>query len=608
MAPGPIARRGDGRTVGFMVQSRTQRHAIAALLVGALLATLGFLVVRSVVTDLRGDSRALELLRELKDFDARRDSDARRLADDFNASASATPDRAPALARTLRELEAAPTHGAVSRDLPALRSAVADKDAAFQALRLAHAATLEALAAAEQALAPLAMGAASARLGNPDRASNLGALVETLRTRLRDRDIDRAQNAVRELDSRAAELHPAAIAVDPFLGDTARRADAAIDAFIGARLAEAAAWRKLAYMTTGGRIELATQALSRKIERELDDQARWRIYLLAYAAALALGVTYLGLRLVATVRALRHANATLELRCSERSGDLARMLRRVEECEARLARNEKMASLGQLVTGMADEITAPLALLKGHLSNARSALPDLRAAHEEAQRVVALAGGATADRAGLERALHALAAHLEQLRSAHALDDLESLGWAGARDVEQVMELASTLRSFARLDAVRVASFNVNDGVHATLLMARPLLRKIDVEKALGDVPQIACSPSQVRQVLLNLVTHAAQSIDKPRGRITVATRLDSPGAVAIDISDDGKGIAPDRLATLFDPPSEGDPDACARLGLSIAHRIVQEHGGRIEVRSQLGAGSTFTVTLPVQPPAAAGA
>jgi signal transduction histidine kinase len=582
-----------------MVQSRTQRDAIAALLVGALLATLGFLVVRSVVTDLRGDSRALELLRQLKDFDARRDTDARRLTDDLEAAVTPVPDRAPALARTLRELGNAEAHGAVANDLPALRSAVADKNAAFQALQLAHASTLEALANADQALAPLAMGAASARMRNPDRAANLGALVATLRTRLRDVDIERAENALRELDSRAAELHPAALAVDPFLGDAARRADALIDTFIGARLAEAAAWRKVTYMTTGGRIELASQALSRKIERELDEQARWRIYLLAYAAALAIGVTYLGLRLVATVRALRKANASLEVRSSERSGDLARTLRRLDECETRLAHSEKMALLGQLVAGMADEITAPLALLKGHLSNARSAMPDLRAAHEEAQRVVSLARGGTAPPDELDRALQALAAHLEQLRCAHALDDLESLGWAGSREVEQVMELASTLRSFARMDAGRSASFNVNDGVQATLLMARPLLRRVDVEKALGDVPPIACSPARIAQMLFNLVTHAIQSSASPRGRITVATRVCGADAVAIEISDDGKGIAPESPAQGFAPAT----DYGAVPELALAHQIAEQHGGRIEVRSEPGRGSTFCVTLPVHPP-----
>jgi two-component system NtrC family sensor kinase len=97
-----------------------------------------------------------------------------------------------------------------------------------------------------------------------------------------------------------------------------------------------------------------------------------------------------------------------------------------------------------------------------------------------------------------------------------------------------------------------------------------------------------------VNQVLLNLVTNAAQSIDKPHGRITVTTRPEA-GAIAIDVADNGKGIASDMLSRIF--------GGGTGLGLSIAHKIVARHGGRIEVRSQLGVGSTFTVTLPLLPP-----
>jgi signal transduction histidine kinase len=101
--------------------------------------------------------------------------------------------------------------------------------------------------------------------------------------------------------------------------------------------------------------------------------------------------------------------------------------------------------------------------------------------------------------------------------------------------------------------------------------------------------------------VLLNLVTNAAQSIDTPRGRITVTTRP-VPGSVAIDVADNGKGIATDELARIFDPLFTPRADG-AGLGLRVAHKIVSQHGGRIDVQSEVGVGSTFTVTLPVHPP-----
>jgi signal transduction histidine kinase len=302
------------------------------------------------------------------------------------------------------------------------------------------------------------------------------------------------------------------------------------------------------------------------------------------------------MRALATQRRLRAANAELEARASQRSRDLADALRKLQESEAQLVQSEKMSSLGRMLAGVAEEISRPLALVRDNLCSARSAMPDLRAAHEHAERLVELLCSEDFDARMVDAAADSLAERLRHLQGTNALDTLEYLGWDGLKAVEEVVELTARLRGYSRLDSGKVASFNVNDGVQATLLVAKALLRRVDVEKSLGDVPAITCWPSQVNQVLLNLVTNAAQAIDKPRGRITVTTRPSAPGGVAIDVSDNGMGIASDALQKIFAGQGTG-------LGLSIAHKIVSRHGGRIEVRSQVGVGSTFTVTLPLHPP-----
>jgi two-component system NtrC family sensor kinase len=144
----------------------------------------------------------------------------------------------------------------------------------------------------------------------------------------------------------------------------------------------------------------------------------------------------------------------------------------------------------------------------------------------------------------------------------------------------------------------------VNEGVRATLLIAQSSLRRIEVERHLGDIPSITCSPSQVNQVLLNLLNNSSQAMDKPQGRITITTRPAGDGAVAIDVEDNGKGIAADALPKIFDPfYTTKEPGKGTGLGLSIAYKIVTQHGGRIDVRSTPGEGTTVTVTLPVEPP-----
>ncbi|MEP7262233.1 MAG: ATP-binding protein, partial [Usitatibacter sp.] len=121
----------------------------------------------------------------------------------------------------------------------------------------------------------------------------------------------------------------------------------------------------------------------------------------------------------------------------------------------------------------------------------------------------------------------------------------------------------------------------------------------------LGEVPSITCSPSQVNQVLLNLVNNAVQAIDKPRGQIRIVTRREGDDFIAIEVSDNGRGIAVDVLPKIFDPFfTTKEVGKGTGLGLTIAYKIASQHGGRIDVRSELGIGTTFTVLLPLAPPA----
>ena len=198
-----------------------------------------------------------------------------------------------------------------------------------------------------------------------------------------------------------------------------------------------------------------------------------------------------------------------------------------------------------------------------------------------------------------------LAARLQRLRDQHVLEDLDALTADGLHGIDQIVELVTNLRNFSRLDRSKVASFNVNEGVRATLLIAKPALRNIEVERREGEIPSITCSPSQVNQVLLNILNNAAQAMDKPRRRITVTTRAAGDAAVAIEVEDNGKGIAAEALPRIFDPFfTTKEVGKGTGLGLSIAYKIVSQHGGRIDVNSTPGAGTTVTVTLPVNPPA----
>jgi len=368
--------------------------------------------------------------------------------------------------------------------------------------------------------------------------------------------------------------------------------------------ARQAALDRFEFQTLGGRLSLVQRTLADTLERGLDETDRWRVYLVFYAAALLVGVGALAARVAQTQAALRLANETLEHRVHERTRELQEALQRLRESEAQLVQTEKMSSLGQLVAGVAHEINTPLAYVKNSVASVRDRLLDLEQAIAQSEQMLAILQSDSPDPEALQACFAALGTKLAELSRNEVLHDLETLTRDGLYGIEQIADLVNNLRNFSRLDRSRVASYNVNESVRGTLLIARPHLRNVDVDKHLGEVPSITCSPSQVNQVLLNLVTNAAQAMDKPDGRITITTRNEDARNVAIEVADNGRGIAPDVMPHIFDPFfTTKDVGKGTGLGLSIAYKIVAAHGGRIDVRSNPGIGTAFTVILPIEPP-----
>jgi signal transduction histidine kinase len=172
----------------------------------------------------------------------------------------------------------------------------------------------------------------------------------------------------------------------------------------------------------------------------------------------------------------------------------------------------------------------------------------------------------------------------------------------GLYGISQISELVGNLKNFSRLDRNKVARFDLREGLDSTLQIARNVVKTKRIVKKYDDVPQVSCSPSQINQVFLNLITNAAQATPEPGGLITLVTRLSGDGNVAVDVEDNGHGIPPDVLPKIFDPFfTTKDVGKGTGLGLSICYKIVEQHGGRIEVQSTVGEGTRFTVTLPVE-------
>jgi signal transduction histidine kinase len=572
-------------------------NSLLGLAAAALVAALVYLYDKTQAVDLRESNEVLGLLRELKEIDGRWDVDVLRARLEPGNGLPAL-NRAPAARKALQALaEAAQrtSSPALSAGLPELTTAMEEKSAlvekytaanrsakaAFESV-LEDAAELQTLAAEQKSQPPAVQGALDRLLAVAPRYYWLAQEPQR----------KRVETALGELQSAAAALPAAA------RDKTAKVLDAGA-ALLRHKPAENELFNRLAFLTSGPRLDNLTFSFSRELEGTLQDKERYRVYLIAYAGALLILLAYLGVRLKA-------ANQHLEVRVNDRTRELSEALQHLKESEAQLIQSEKMSSLGQMVAGVAHEINTPLAYVKNSLGTVADKLPELRAAIERCDELLKLLhAGGNVDPEELNRQFAAASAQLAQIRQQKVIEELGGLVTDGLYGTGQMAEIVGNLKDFSRLDRSKVTSFNLNDGLNSTLMLAKHLLKPVAVKKQLGGIPSIVCSPSQVNQVFLNLITNATQALEGNRETptLTLTTRSQG-GGVAVEFADNGKGIAPDVLPRIFDPFfSTKEVGKGTGLGLSISYKIVQQHGGRIDVQSQVGAGSKFTVWLPLKPP-----
>ncbi|MBK8016785.1 MAG: hypothetical protein IPK20_08680 [Betaproteobacteria bacterium] len=417
------------------------------------------------------------------------------------------------------------------------------------------------------------------------------------------------ERLAQEIEQAEFKLLAAVDVLPGAIRDTLRQTVTTLRALREAQPRRDQAFARLYYFPTAPRTDALGTSFAQTFQGALEQRELYRVYLVFYSAALLVLLAYVGAQLFRSYRVinivnlqLKRANETLEQKVELRTRELSDALKHLKESEAMLVQSEKMSSLGQMVAGVAHEINTPLAYVKSSLESVQAQLPQLSALAVQTERLLEMlqSGNATEDEVTSQ--FTQVSNMVREMREQEAVPTLERLTQDGVYGIGQISDLVLNLKDFSRLDRTKVTQFDLRAGMESTLKIARNLVKTRNVVKRFGEIPLVSCSPSQINQVFLNLVTNAAQATKEGSGTIIITTRRVGDREVAIDVEDDGHGIPPEVLPKIFDPFfTTKDVGKGTGLGLSIAYKIVEEHGGKITVESKTGQGTRFTVTLPIQ-------
>ncbi len=243
--------------------------------------------------------------------------------------------------------------------------------------------------------------------------------------------------------------------------------------------------------------------------------------------------------------------------------ELKQTLDELKTTQLQLINSEKMASLGQLVAGIAHEINTPIASIKAN----NDMLSKL------AEKI---------DNQDIKQMFH-------------EINDIDK------EAIERISKIVVSLKKFIRLDEAELQEADINKEMDLTLEIIRHETKnKVEIEKKYGQIPLIKCYPNMLNQVFTNILINACQSIETT-GKITISTEFKN-GSLEIKIKDNGKGIPKENLSKIFTAGfTTKGVGVGTGLGLAISQKIIDKHKGQIRVLSEVGTGSEFIITLPCE-------
>ncbi len=286
---------------------------------------------------------------------------------------------------------------------------------------------------------------------------------------------------------------------------------------------------------------------------------------------------------------LEDLNANLEHQVIERTAQLQETLQQLKSTQTQLVQSEKMASLGQLVAGIAHEINNPIGAIYANMPPLEEYIGDIEGTVEFAQSCL--------DETGAQK----LDEHMTQIDYTFVIEDLAQLLNSQKQAADRIRNIVLSLRNFSRLDQGDIKTVRLEEGLDSTLQMLHHNYKnRITVEKdyALNDM--VECYAGEINQVFMNILANAIQAMPD-KGSIIITTAKVNEQAV-ISIADTGIGMSAEVKEKIFDPFfTTKDVGEGTGLGLSISYGIIEKHHGTLTVESELNHGTRFIIAIPLQ-------
>lgn len=268
--------------------------------------------------------------------------------------------------------------------------------------------------------------------------------------------------------------------------------------------------------------------------------------------------------------------------------------------QAQILQSEKMAGIGQLAAGVAHEINNPIGFIGSNLDALTDYMEDvtnLLEKYKALQEGIKSGAGTITDE--IKKQLTEVVEFEEEIEIDYLKEDIPELLEDCKEGTQRVGQIVADLKSFAHPGNDKQMLMDVNAGLETTLNVVHNEIKyKATVKKEFGKISMVEGFPQKLNQVFMNILVNAAQAIEE-NGEVSVTTLMEDKNVI-VKISDNGCGIAPENLPKVFDPFfTTKEIGKGTGLGMNIAYNIIEEHGGKITVNSEVGKGTTFTISLP---------